>query len=71
MKYLNKSLTKNEIIEKLEEIYEHTQLDQEGFLELFPDSREVLENNNNLLVASILGMVAGEIKILLEDVKNV
>lgn len=71
MKYTNKRLTKNEIIEKLEEIYEHTQLDQEGFLELFPDSGEVLENNNNLLVASILGMVAGEIKILLEDVKNV
>lgn len=71
MKYTNKRLTKNEIIEKLEEIYEHTQLDKDGFLELFPDSREVLENNNNLLVASILGMVAGEIKILLEDVKNV
>lgn len=70
MKYTNKRLTKNEIIEKLEEIYEHTQLDQEGFLELFPDSREVLENNPNLLMPSILGMVAGDIKILMENAKN-
>lgn len=70
MKYLNKSLTKQEILEKLEEVYDHTQLDLDSFLELSPDSREVLENNPNLLMPSILGMVAGEIKILLEDAKN-
>lgn len=70
MKYTNKRLTKNEIIEKLEEIYEHTQLDQKGFLELFPEYREVLEDNPNLLMPSILGMVAGDIKILMENAKN-
>lgn len=70
MSYLNKPLTKKEIVKKIENIHAISKLSQEEFVELFPMYKVHLEKKPQDLYLYQFAAISARLDSLIEEVKG-